>query len=76
MHLPFIASDDAEVLPRLAKRWRLHERAQHPAVSIDRSRRSQPCSPMTGYPYSTRGSTVTMPGQSVSSSTKPIMITR
>lgn len=28
------------------------------------------------YPYSTRGRIVTMPGQSVSSSTKPIMIIR
>jgi hypothetical protein len=24
MHLPFIASDAAEALPRLARRWRLH----------------------------------------------------
>ena len=28
------------------------------------------------YPYSTRGRIVTMPGQSVSSSTKPTMMTR
>ena len=28
------------------------------------------------YPYSTRGKIVTMPGHSVSSSTKPIMIIR
>lgn len=47
-----------------------------PLASMSKMPPPGTCAPTINYPYNTRGRIVTIPGQIVSSSTKPIMIIR